>query len=178
MIRKIIKYGDPVLETPCDSITEFDRPELKQLVEDMFETMYDAKGVGLAAPQIGVLKRLTVIDCSGGEGEPEQLVVGQQEAVVHRRPDGVPHNALPQHGAEPAGTLLVRNRRPHVACAADTDEQPSRIVGDRRLLRIHEEQAALFLNGGEKRVEEQTLVVAVLHSARRIKRCLRIDRVL
>jgi peptide deformylase len=81
MIRKIIKYGDPVLETPCDSITEFDSPELKKLVEDMFETMYDAKGVGLAAPQIGVLKRLTVIDCSGGEGEPEQLVLINPEIV-------------------------------------------------------------------------------------------------
>jgi peptide deformylase len=75
MIRKIVKYGDPVLETPCDPVEEFKTPELEKLVEDMFETMYDAKGVGLAAPQIGLSKRLTVIDCSCGEDEDEKLVL-------------------------------------------------------------------------------------------------------
>jgi peptide deformylase len=75
MIRKIVKYGDPVLETPCDPVEEFNTPELEQLIEDMFETMYDAKGVGLAAPQIGLTKRLTVIDCSCGEDEEEKLVL-------------------------------------------------------------------------------------------------------
>jgi peptide deformylase len=75
MIRKIVKYGDPVLETACEPIEDFDTPELHRLIDDMFETMYDAKGVGLAAPQIGLPKRLTVIDCTGGEGEPEQLVL-------------------------------------------------------------------------------------------------------
>jgi peptide deformylase len=75
MIRKIVKYGDPVLETPCDPVEEFKTPELEKLIEDMFETMYDAKGVGLAAPQIGLSKRLTVIDCSCGEDEDEKLVL-------------------------------------------------------------------------------------------------------
>lgn len=75
MIRKIVKYGDPVLETPCDPVEEFKTPELEKLVADMFETMYDAKGVGLAAPQIGLSKRLTVIDCSCGEDEDEKLVL-------------------------------------------------------------------------------------------------------
>jgi len=75
MIRKIVKYGDPVLETPCDPVEEFDTPELDRLITDMFETMYDAKGVGLAAPQIGLTKRLTVIDCSCGEDEEEKLVL-------------------------------------------------------------------------------------------------------
>ena len=75
MIRKIVKYGDPVLETRCDPVEEFNTPELDQLIADMFETMYDAKGVGLAAPQIGVTKRLTVIDCSGGEAEDEKVVL-------------------------------------------------------------------------------------------------------
>lgn len=55
--RKIVKYPDPVLETPGEPVTEFDA-ELKRLVEDMFETMYAASGVGLAAPQVGVSKRL------------------------------------------------------------------------------------------------------------------------
>ena len=61
----IVKYGDPVLETPGDPVTEFD-DRLKKLVGDMFETMYSAHGVGLAAPQVGVSKRLFVMDCSGG----------------------------------------------------------------------------------------------------------------
>jgi peptide deformylase len=75
MIRKIVKYGDPVLETPCDPVEEFNTPDLDQLISDMFETMYDAKGVGLAAPQIGLSRRVTVIDCSAGEDEGERLVL-------------------------------------------------------------------------------------------------------
>ena len=81
MLQKIFKYGDPVLETVCDPVTEFDTAELEQLVDDMFETMYDAKGVGLAAPQIGLLKRLTVIDPTGGEEEGHQLVLINPEIV-------------------------------------------------------------------------------------------------
>jgi peptide deformylase len=68
----IVKYGDPVLERPGDAVTEFDS-KLKRLVSDMFETMYSARGVGLAAPQIGVSKRLFVMDCSGGR-DPEARV--------------------------------------------------------------------------------------------------------
>ena len=68
----IVKYGEPVLETPGEPVTEFDAA-LKRLVSDMFETMYAARGVGLAAPQIGVSKRLFVMDCSGG-GDPEARV--------------------------------------------------------------------------------------------------------
>ena len=58
MLYKVVKYGDPVLETRADAVTEFGAAELRQLVEDMFETMYANKGVGLAAPQIGISKRL------------------------------------------------------------------------------------------------------------------------
>jgi peptide deformylase len=75
MILPIVKYGDPVLETRCDPVEEFNTPELNKLIDDMFETMYDAKGVGLAAPQVGVTKRLTVIDCSCDEDQDEQLVL-------------------------------------------------------------------------------------------------------
>ena len=64
-LLKIVKYGDPVLETPGEHVTEFD-DELKRLVSNMFETMYAAHGVGLAGPQVGVSKRLFVMDCSGG----------------------------------------------------------------------------------------------------------------
>lgn len=75
MIRKIVKYGDPVLEQVAEPVTEFDTDELKQLIEDMWETMYSAKGVGLAAPQIGLRKRISIVDVSAGEDETKKLVV-------------------------------------------------------------------------------------------------------
>ena len=82
MIRKIVKYGDPVLETPSDPVTEFGTPELHQLIADMFEAMHDATGVGLAAPQVGLSQRLTVIDCSAGEDEDEKLVLINPEITA------------------------------------------------------------------------------------------------
>jgi len=75
MIYPIVKYGDPVLETPAETVTEFDTPELHKLVEDMFESMYAYKGVGLAAPQIGIPRRIAVIDCSVGEDPGEKIVL-------------------------------------------------------------------------------------------------------
>lgn len=63
--RTIRIQGDPVLEKKCREITEM-TPKIKELIDDMLETMYDAMGVGLAAPQVGILKRLVVIDI--GEG--------------------------------------------------------------------------------------------------------------
>src|SRR6267142_2224672 len=68
----IVTWPDPVLDTPADPVTEFDK-DLSKLVSDMFETMYAAPGVGLAAVQVGVSKRLFVMDCSGGK-DPEQRV--------------------------------------------------------------------------------------------------------
>jgi peptide deformylase len=74
MVLKIVKYGEPVLETPAGSVENFGTAELKQLVDDMFETMYANKGIGLAAPQVAVSQRLTVIDPSAGE-DPEAKIV-------------------------------------------------------------------------------------------------------
>ncbi|MFB3776526.1 MAG: peptide deformylase [Bryobacteraceae bacterium] len=81
MIYPIVKYGNPVLETPAEPVTEFDTPELHKLIEDMFETMYAARGVGLAAPQIGIPRRISVIDISGGEGPPQKLVLINPEII-------------------------------------------------------------------------------------------------
>jgi peptide deformylase len=81
MIYPIVKYGDPVLESPADSIHEFDTPELHRLIEDMFESMYAARGVGLAAPQIGIGKRIAVIDCSNGERPEEKIVIINPEII-------------------------------------------------------------------------------------------------
>jgi peptide deformylase len=63
-IRPIVEYPTPVLLSPGDPVVNFDG-ELQSLVQDMFETMYDAEGVGLAAQQIGVALRLFVMDCDG-----------------------------------------------------------------------------------------------------------------
>ena len=62
-------------------MTEFDTPELHKFLDDMFESMYAAKGVGLAAPQIGVGKRIAVIDTSNGENPDEKLVLINPEIV-------------------------------------------------------------------------------------------------
>ena len=64
-IRQIRIQGDPVLEKKCREVTEV-TPKITTLIDDMLETMYEANGVGLAAPQVGILKRIVVIDV--GEG--------------------------------------------------------------------------------------------------------------
>jgi peptide deformylase len=74
MIYPIVKFGDPVLEKPADEVTSFD-DGLKSLIEDMFESMYAARGVGLAAPQIGISKRIAVVDVTFKENPDAQLVL-------------------------------------------------------------------------------------------------------
>lgn len=82
MVHPITKYGQPVLEEPAMEITEFDTPELRKLVEDMFDSMYAARGVGLAAPQIGIGKRIAVIDVTSGEDAGQKLVLINPEIVA------------------------------------------------------------------------------------------------
>lgn len=65
----IRQIGDPILEKKCKSVMEM-TPRIRELIDNMFETMYDANGVGLAAPQVGVLKRIVVIDVSEEQNEP------------------------------------------------------------------------------------------------------------
>lgn len=74
MIYPIVKYGQEVLDKIAEPITVFDG-DLQKLVTDMFETMYAAHGVGLAAPQIGISKKLTVIDITSGEDPNARLVL-------------------------------------------------------------------------------------------------------
>ncbi len=81
MVKPILKYGEPLLERAAEPVTEFDTPELKELIGDMWETMYAAKGVGLAAPQIGTGKRISVIDTSVGEDESKKIVIINPEIV-------------------------------------------------------------------------------------------------
>jgi peptide deformylase len=81
MIYPIVKFGDPVLETPTEPVTVFDE-ELRKLVEDMFVSMYEAHGVGLAANQIGLSRRLAVIDVTFKE-DPSQKLVLVNPSIIH-----------------------------------------------------------------------------------------------
>jgi peptide deformylase len=81
MIYPIVKYGDSVLERPAALVTEFDTPELDAFVEEMFQSMYAAKGVGLAAPQIGISRHIAVIDCSVGEDPAQKIVLINPEII-------------------------------------------------------------------------------------------------
>jgi len=81
MIYPIVKFGNPVLEKPSAPITRFD-DELRQLADDMFESMYAAHGVGLAAPQIGITKRVAVIDVTFKE-DPEARIVLVNPEIIH-----------------------------------------------------------------------------------------------
>jgi peptide deformylase len=81
MIHPIVKFGDPVLETPGKPVEKFDE-ELQALVNDMFESMYAANGVGLAAPQIGISRRLAVIDVTVGKNPEAKIVIANPE-IIH-----------------------------------------------------------------------------------------------
>lgn len=81
MVYPIVKFGNPVLEREADDVLEFDTPELHQFIEDMFESMYAAKGVGLAAPQIGFGRKIAVIDVSNGENPDDKLVLINPKVV-------------------------------------------------------------------------------------------------
>src|SRR6201998_1936014 len=81
MIYPITKYGAAVLKSPTKTVKKFD-DELAKLCEDMFESMYVAQGVGLAATQIGLAKRLAVVDVSVGKNPEAKLVLANPE-IIH-----------------------------------------------------------------------------------------------
>jgi len=83
LIYPIVRLGSPVLEAEAADVTEFDTPELHKLIDDMFESMYAAKGVGLAAPQIGISRKIAVIDISVGENPDDKLVIINPK-IIHK----------------------------------------------------------------------------------------------
>jgi peptide deformylase len=103
MIHPIVKLGDAVLETPTKPVEKFD-DDLKKLVDDMFESMYAAQGVGLAAPQIGVNMRIAVIDVTNGKN-PEGRIVCANPQILHAEGEQ----------REEEGCLSVPGFRGHVA---------------------------------------------------------------
>lgn len=80
-LRTILHYPDPVLKKISQPVANID-DELRTLARDMAETMYDAPGVGLAAPQVGVSKRLIVIDCAPQDAPPDLIVAVNPEIIA------------------------------------------------------------------------------------------------
>jgi peptide deformylase len=81
MLYEIIKFPDPVLEKVAEPVTLFD-DTLKKLVDDMFASMYAAEGIGLAAPQINISRRITIIDLSFQKRPEEKIVLINPEVVA------------------------------------------------------------------------------------------------
>ena len=80
-IRQVRTIGDDILRKECKPVKEI-TPRIAELIEDMFETMYEANGVGLAAPQVGILKRLVVIDCGDPEDDPDPIYLINPEIIA------------------------------------------------------------------------------------------------
>jgi peptide deformylase len=80
-ILRILHYPEPILKKKSEPVTRFDE-ELRKLADDMAETMYAAPGVGLAAPQVGISKRLVVIDCAPKDEAPHLLRIANPEIVA------------------------------------------------------------------------------------------------
>lgn len=124
--RKIREIGDPVLTKKCKEVTEV-TPRLKDLIDDMFETLYEANGVGLAAPQVGILKRVVVIDTTGKD---PLLMINPR----------ILETSGEQEGYE--GCLSVPGKTGHVkrpnyvkALAYDEDMKPFEVEGTELLAR-------------------------------------------
>ncbi|MDB6052500.1 MAG: peptide deformylase [Verrucomicrobiales bacterium] len=81
MVLPVVKYGDPILRKKGATVPAI-TPEIKKLVKDMLETMYDAHGVGLAAQQVGKALQVTVIDVSGVTDRPSTMEIGGKEVDV------------------------------------------------------------------------------------------------
>ena len=79
-LMEVVKWPNAILDNPGEPVTDFG-DDLKKLVSDMFETMYSAPGVGLAAVQVGVSKRLFVMDCSGGKDPGQRIVLINPEVL-------------------------------------------------------------------------------------------------
>ena len=119
MVYPIVKLGEEVLETEAEVVKDFDTPDLHKLIEDMFESMYAARGVGLAAPQIGIGKRIAVIDTAAGEETGEKLVLINPEIVGR---EGL------QTGEE--GCLSLPGFREQVSCPQKITVRAQDVKGD------------------------------------------------
>jgi peptide deformylase len=92
-LLNIIKYGNPVLTTKADEIITFDR-EIEELAKNMVETMHAAPGIGLAAPQVNVSKRLITIDLSIGEEKQNLIILANPELIHQEGEDSLEEGCL------------------------------------------------------------------------------------
>lgn len=137
MIYPIVKYGHAVLEQPAETVTEFDTPELHKLLEDMFESMYAHHGVGLAAPQIGIGRRIAVIDPSAGEDPAQRIVLINPEVV---KLDGG-HSEEEGCLSLPGFREQVRRARRVTVQAQNAEGESFEITGDGLLARALQHEA-------------------------------------
>jgi peptide deformylase len=125
-IRKIREMGDPVLTKHCKEVTEV-TPRIKELIDDMFDTLYEANGVGLAAPQVGILKRIVVIDATG---EDPILMINPRILETSGEQEGY-EGCL----SVPGKTGYVRRPNYVKAIAYDEELKPFEIEGTELLAR-------------------------------------------
>ncbi len=118
MIYPIVKFGNAVLEKPAEKVTVFDE-ELKKLVEDMFESMYAARGVGLAAPQIGISRRIAVVDVTFKE-DPEAKLVLINPEIIHKE----------GRHAQSEGCLSIPDFRENVSRAKEVTIRAQDLAGN------------------------------------------------
>lgn len=131
MILPIRTLGDPVLKTPAKPVTEFDR-KLRALADDMIETMYDAPGVGLAGPQVGISLRLFVFD----DGETGPSFMANPEL------SGASGEVLIDEGClSIPGPFHPTTRYERITCRGqDIDGKPLEMIGDGLLARIFQHE--------------------------------------
>lgn len=125
-IRQIRTIGDEILRKECKPVKEM-TPRLKELVEDMFETMYETGGVGLAAPQVGILKQIVVIDVEDGN----QYVLVNPEIVEEEGSQTGPEGCLSVPGKS---GVVTRPNKVKVK-AFDENMEPFELVGEEFLAR-------------------------------------------
>ena len=129
-IHEVVKWPDPVLEKRGEAVTVFDA-KLKKLVEEMFESMYAAQGIGLAAPQISLSQRLTVIDCSFKKNPDEKIVLINPE-IIERKGKQVEEEgclSLPEIRDKVSRAAWVKVR------AQDVNGEPIEMEGEELLAR-------------------------------------------
>lgn len=125
-IRQIRTIGDEILEKKCKPVKEM-TPRLQQLIEDMFETMYDSNGVGLAAPQVGVLKQIVVMDIDDGN----QYVLINPEIIETSGSQTDPEGCL----SVPGKSGMVTRPNHVVVRALNENMEPIEIEGEELLAR-------------------------------------------
>jgi len=131
MILPIIKYGDPILERAAEPVAEFNQ-ELEQIIKNMVETMYAAPGYGLAAPQVGISKRIAVLDESAGKTAESLLVLVNPEIINFEGEQCEEEGCL----SVPDFTAKVRRPCRVVISAQDAKGQHKIVEGQELLARI------------------------------------------